>query len=458
MPSMGLGLQLGRSGGTGAAATIDLLMVGDSIINNYPDPGFFSLALKDLIATRQASAVNLTRIGAGGASWNYDHSSTGTINALLTASINSFSSVSKVVMFAGTNGLVLGAKAPAQEFADFEVCLNLILARGVLPANIIVCTMLPRQSYSEVNRSSYNSLLITGSATYGYKIAGFHLNYEIGYSGAAGETYWYSDQIHPTVNACDQMARIVYDQLYADFFNNFQYSQLPNYWDHWDAQATATITLASSRVSSWASAGSRNLVQATGASQPLFTATGINSKNAILFDGANRRDFLKLTGFTFDCKPMASWVVLQSDDFTTTTGFIWGMHPTDSWNNNVNLASEPAAGLRFIDAINGGSALNASAMDLNPNVLGANYRIRTSALPRTSILKNGVWGSVGSFNSTTQVAATVLYVGAPVLDFWRLRGRIGEIGFCQGEVTAYWNQLLAKKLAIKWGLTAPNVP
>jgi len=456
-----LGLGLGLSAAAGGGPSVDLIMIGDSITVGYTGAGYFTAATADLIATRQAMTVNLTRIGESGSSWDYDYLSDGhTINWYIeNQAVPVVSADSKIVLFAGTNGLKLGGKTPAQEYSDFETGLGLLLAAGATAANIVVCTMLPREAYSEANRASYNALLVGGAVTYGYTVAKFHLNTDIGLDQRQNDTYWFADTIHPTTNACDQMARIVYDKIYTDFYDSFTPDQIPNYYNHWDAQDSGSITQSGSRVSAWAAQGaSLPLTQATGGNQPLYNATGINSLPAIEFDGASRRAWLENASINLATKPSCSWVVFESDDYTTTEGLIWYLGTDNTtWESGVRLRTITNGRIEIADALNGQSRYYAAAASLDPMAITTGIAWTGGPSSGAGIWKNGLEGGV-SAPSATALTATALRVGSPTLNFWNLRGKIGEIGFIAGSLPAYWHQLLAKKLAAKWGLAAPDVP
>lgn len=438
--------------------SINLLAFGDSMTNTYTSSGYYTASLQSLIETRQLTTCNLTRIGAGGISWDYAYGGNPSLNTYISNNISLVNAGAKIVLFAGTNGLKLKGNTPAQEYAAFEIGLGLILAGGATASNIVVVTMLPRETYSDANRTIFNDLLVAGAATHGYKIAKLHLNYDIGVDQQQNETYWFSDQIHPTTTACDQIARIIYDQFYSDFYDNFTYADVPNFWDAWDAQQSAKITQSGSRVSQWQSFnGSRPLVQATSGNQPLYNATGINSLPAIEFDGAARRAWLQNASITFACKPMSWWFVGKSDDISSDNLFWYLGTDNTTWESGVRFLSEATNSIwRLSDALNGGSAVWTGGADTSIHVMSG--RLFNGAAPKVPIFEDGVKGGSGAPNLTTQVNATALRIGSPVLDFWRLKGKIGEIGFCQGETSSYWLQLITKKLAAKWGMSAPNVP
>lgn len=460
MFGLGLSLDLAALMGGGAVSgnALNLVMIGDSIINDaaYSDATYFSGRTAALIGQRQTKTVNLTRIGQSGQSWNYSYQSGTTINQHITNNIAAVAAADRVVMFAGTNGLKLGGKTPAQEYADFEVGLALVTGQGVSAANIVVCTMLPREDYSDSNRTTYNNLIISGAATHGYKVAEFHLNRDIGVDGQQHILKWYdAAKIHPIPAAADQMARIVYDQFYNDFYAAFTPAQLPGYYDHWDAQVLASITQSAGRVSQWQSAtGLRPLTAPASGNEPLYAATGFNGLPTLTFDGASRRAQLRNLAIAVEAKDATIYSVQKLDNVTGDHFFV-GLYRTNSWEDGTYFKSSGTQ-LQMGDGINGGAAAATGHADTAARLLSAQLQPTN---PTASIYKDGVNYAIGApTNVAASVPATALLLGSPPLDFWRHEGQIAEVGIIGAGMTSYWHQLLAKHLAAKWGMAAPNVP
>lgn len=81
---------------------------------------------------------------------------------------------------------------------------------------------------------------------------------------------------------------------------------------YWDAERADLMTVAGGTVSSWRDVkAAYNLVQATGAAQPAYSATSFNGHPGITFDGTD--DFLSLTThpFPINADPSEIWAVVS---------------------------------------------------------------------------------------------------------------------------------------------------
>jgi len=175
--------------------------VGDSIMKGDGVNEFLPI-----VAASLGSDVFAPNYGVNGQSWVYDWPSDPAIGTMVSDHLNKVSELlevptqrgHKMIAFAGTNGIVLKGNSAAQEYADFETWITTALSSGWTASNITICTMLPRTGVSEVTRSDYNALLVSGAATYGYKLARFDLDSTIGAAGANTNTTYFSDGTHPT--------------------------------------------------------------------------------------------------------------------------------------------------------------------------------------------------------------------------------------------------------------------
>jgi hypothetical protein len=153
--------------------------------------------------------------GTNGISWNYDWpddpgtdtmitEAPASVDTLITAGITNW-----LIAFGGTNGIVLGGHDAATEYADFEDYLADRLAAGWVADNIVVCTMLPRTGLDEGVRSDYNTALVSGATTHGYRLARLDLDPDIGAAGHDLNTDWFYDGTHPTVAGHTRIAQII---------------------------------------------------------------------------------------------------------------------------------------------------------------------------------------------------------------------------------------------------------
>lgn len=90
----------------------------------------------------------------------------------------------------------------------------------------------------------------------------------------------------------------------------------------WDAERTGLITQTAGAVSSWRDiVGGYNCVQATGAAQPIWSATGFNSRPVVTFDGTD--DELTLTtvpaGIPTAAAPSELWGVFDQTALVADT-------------------------------------------------------------------------------------------------------------------------------------------
>lgn len=187
---------------------------GDSItvdqgVDNY------NVVVRNTVDTEEPVAVTLLQSGINGISWDFDWigepivgtmitQAPTTIDPFLDGAVNQY-----LLLFAGTNGIAIAGHTAIREFDDFEFYLNDRIAAGWPLGKIVVCTMLPRELVSDVIRTDYNNLLIGGSATYGYQMARFDLDPNMGQAGQDSDTNYYYDGVHPTVLGHQTLAGIV---------------------------------------------------------------------------------------------------------------------------------------------------------------------------------------------------------------------------------------------------------
>jgi hypothetical protein len=155
--------------------------------------------------TRMATDLGLTAInhGHGAEGWAFNASG-GTSNPTLTSRAPSevdtnvgTSPQPFLILWAGTNDMVWGS-TPAQAYASFAIYMDARLAAGWARRNIVVLTCLPRDpGQVEADRVSYNSLLVSGQAIYGYSLVRLDLDSRIGLADCnLDTTYYNADQTH----------------------------------------------------------------------------------------------------------------------------------------------------------------------------------------------------------------------------------------------------------------------
>lgn len=119
-----------------------------------------------------------------------------------------------LIAWGGTNDIHLNSSSGATTYAAFQTYIADRLAAGWPAANICVCTMLPRQNTKETQRGDYNTLLVAGASTYGYKLARFDQDATMGAAGSELNGTYYADQIHPTTAGNLILSNLVYAALF----------------------------------------------------------------------------------------------------------------------------------------------------------------------------------------------------------------------------------------------------
>jgi lysophospholipase L1-like esterase len=152
---------------------VTLVAHGDSITDDQGTDNY-TRVLKGLLEADGTRSVTLVQRGVNGISWNYDwpiDPNTDTMMTEADTEIDPHASADAIlVLFAGTNGLMLGPHSAATEYADFETYLDDRIDAGWNVENIYVVAMLPREGFTDAIRVDYNAMLEQGSLTYGYKL------------------------------------------------------------------------------------------------------------------------------------------------------------------------------------------------------------------------------------------------------------------------------------------------
>jgi hypothetical protein len=192
-----------------------------------------------------------------------------------------------------------------------------------------------------------------------------------------------------------------------------------------DAEDASTITLNGSNIAQWSdkSASAAHVTQATAASQPLYTASGLNGKPVVTFSGAQRLNSV----------------------LTTLLG-----------NTVAAVSQRSAAGQPVFEVSPTGSRgyQGSSAGFQTHNAYHANGGTATTAIFPTAIV--GVPAlSVATGSRTATAISHSIGHGTP--GFAPLTGFISEIVSTETILSTGNRQKLEGYLAHKWGLTA-NLP
>ena len=205
-----------------------------------------------------------------------------------------------------------------------------------------------------------------------------------------------------------------------------------------DAEDTSTITLNGATVSQWAdkSGNGRNAAQATAASQPTYTAGGLNGKPVLTFDGVN--DVMSFQGVH-----NAQWSI-------ATVGRAAG-------NNQafIQFGTANQFGSLFVE-----SSVFTARPTFPPDatapfvaneiaILSATYGQTT-----TNIWKNGSIGTPAAQGGVASNATS--YIGT-LGSLYYLNGFIAETVVTNGVLSTADRQRVEGYLAWKWGLEA-NLP
>lgn len=213
-----------------------------------------------------------------------------------------------------------------------------------------------------------------------------------------------------------------------------------------DAADASTITLNGSTVSQWAdkSGNGRNATQVTAAYQPLYSATAINNKAAIVTDGVD------------DALYVASWGIV-SPPFTRAFVFnpvtiINGSHYINNQklelNGSFNLADYASS--TSATAQYAGFIANGVSTAANTNYI----RISEFATTTSRVYMNGVvTGPSNSGNTALRglCIGGISYDGSGAVTS-ACNTRFGEVLVIPGVLSTDSRQRLEGYLAWKWGL------
>lgn len=188
----------------------NIVAVGDSITFGFGASSNATIYHAVAAASFGASSINKGHNGSG---WIYDGGAGGAgslpslaaeVDAVLTVG-----SPQTLILFAGTNDFAFTANDAPTVFAAMMNYRAARVAAGYSASSIIVPTMLPRDGLETI-RTTYNGLIVSSAASYGYAVARFDLDPHIGVAGAndSNPTYYY-DTIHPNDAGHAIMATII---------------------------------------------------------------------------------------------------------------------------------------------------------------------------------------------------------------------------------------------------------
>jgi len=224
-----------------------------------------------------------------------------------------------------------------------------------------------------------------------------------------------------------------------------------------DAADPSTITQSGGSVSLWndKSGNSRHVGQVTAAKQPTYSATGLNSRPAIDFDGTS--DVLKNASFQ-PAGALSCFVVLNRDSAQGSivniqrAGGVFEL--AGSFGGGYTNITITATG--FMDpALGFNIAASGVSQDM---ILGLQYDGNGSAASDFVARLNGASQIIVNSGIVGFATETGFSVGGrPVQDLAYYNGRISEIVFIQNQVAISDVEKLEGYLAHKWGLAA-NLP
>lgn len=218
-----------------------------------------------------------------------------------------------------------------------------------------------------------------------------------------------------------------------------------------DAEDTSTITLNGSTVSQWAdkSGNGRNAAQATAANQPAYSATVLNGKPGVTFDGVN--DFLSGAGSVLTGNSQATICCVFTTSQTTTQNPI--MVGTSTATATSLAIGSTAAKYNFYSWGIGTEGTYTPISPADTPIIAVGSR---SPANINSLFINGNSGSSGNTGGINITSGYTLSFANASIPFY-LAGLIAEVVVLPIEATTNDRQKLEGYLAWKWGLEA-NLP
>lgn len=233
---------------------------------------------------------------------------------------------------------------------------------------------------------------------------------------------------------------------------------LPNLVGWYDCQDYGSFTFNGTRVSALADKSGRgnHMIQATGAKQPLYTASAINSRTAIrYFDDGVGRHLGCADNTTMDFTNMSAYIVAQRVTDRGATERMFGKFAVTTPANSREFSMFITGGsdlYQFLGSITGASdagATNTQAVALaTPFVAEGQYSGTTMRASYSN-------GTVNTASMASMFHGTSgLYIGAREDNQAEpFSGYIGEVVWCTTAIDNTYKALLMKYFSNKWGIT-----
>jgi hypothetical protein len=200
-------------------------------------------------------------------------------------------------------------------------------------------------------------------------------------------------------------------------------------------KADTGITLNGSTVAAWAdqSGNGLNLAQATGAKQPTYNATGLNSRPAVSFVPASDTFLLSARDAAFNLGNNTSWFIVfrvtgTSDQYASVLSYLSADGADDAGANNSSNVAKGAAPIVRWDT-DGYKPMYAGEWGTSAN-LSASTNYRLGAILRT--------GGIGTMYVNNVSGGDFTFSGAPTFTLGGAGGNIGigkTISFTSGTFT-----------------------
>lgn len=237
------------------------------------------------------------------------------------------------------------------------------------------------------------------------------------------------------------------------FGTGFRPTQLSNLEAWYDGADSNTITLNGSTVSSWGdkSGNGRNAAQATGAAQPTYTASAINGKSALSFDGGDNLAAVLSSDIT--TSNFTAFIVAKRNStvaFAATLSGVAAGQANDFDNNGSAVIFDETADGSLLLLNNNGSKSSAP----HPGN-GVVYQAATlfDGVNNTTYL-NGV--AQTPVADTNTLSFHTLYLGARFVGSAvtaQYNGLIAEIILYNRALSAAERSQVFTYLANKWGIS-----
>lgn len=189
-------------------STYNLVAIGDSmtIMNSGTSNTGYAKVCAALLGSGRSIIASYSAFGINGASWLDAYSQGPYLGKTIDDLSSAFADARRVpglinilLGFAGTNGMFLDGNSAATEFSNFQTWYAARIAAGWSPGEILVITVLPRQSDASFNtkRLAYNADVVSYGTSEGFLVADVSDDTTIGTEGDENDlTYYQSGGIH----------------------------------------------------------------------------------------------------------------------------------------------------------------------------------------------------------------------------------------------------------------------